>query len=111
VVLSTRLSRRSTIAVTRELRRAERQDKSLAEISRVASVGKEGLIFWLRLLEEEPDPSQARAYNPHQVASEIPEPARQLLKLWRDEARLRVSDRLIRAIFEEQFRSRSGARP
>jgi hypothetical protein len=103
VLLSTRLSRRSTLAVTRELQRLKRQDESLAEISSVAAPGKERLIGWLRLLEEEPDPSQARNYNPNQIASDIPEPARQLLKIWRDDARLRVSDRLIRAIFVEQL--------
>ena len=41
VLLSTRLNRRSTLAVTRELQRLERQDESLAEIGRVAGVGKE----------------------------------------------------------------------
>jgi hypothetical protein len=100
VLLSTRLNRRSTLAVTRELQRLERQDESLAEIGRVAGVGIEGLNFWLRLLQAEPDPSQAHNYNPNQVASEIPEPAQRLLKLWRDGARLHVSDRLIRAVFE-----------
>ena len=61
------------------------------------------MIFWLGLLEEEPDPNQARNYNPDQVARDIPEPAQTLLRLWRNGARLHVSDRVVRAIFEEEL--------
>lgn len=103
VWLATWLGRRSTLGVTRELRRLDRQDESLLEIGREAIVGKERLTYWLQKLDEEPIPREARSYNPEQVAREIPDPARTLLGLWRGGARLSVSDHVVRSIFEGEL--------
>jgi hypothetical protein len=108
VWLATWLGRRSTLAVTRELRRLERQDESLIEIGTDVASGKERLTYWLVTLEEEPITNEARGYNPAQIAREIPDAAANVLRHWGAGARLRVSDPAFDPYSRRNFQSKRG---